>query len=54
MKKRLRLRRELCFVLGAVVMFLVTLFMNSAIEDYNEYLKRCDERKGYTCNVFAR
>lgn len=52
--KRLRLRREVCFMLGAVVMCIVTLLLNNAIEDYNEHLQRCDEEKGYTCNIFAK
>lgn len=52
--KILRLRKEVCFILGAVVMCIVTLLMNSAIDNYNYYLQRCDVEKGYTCNIFGR
>lgn len=52
--KRLRLKREVCFVLGAVVMCAFIMFMNSAINNYNDYLQKCDETKGYTCNIFGK
>lgn len=51
---RLRLKREVCFMLGAVVMCLVTLLMNHAIDNYNEFLQKCDERNGYTCNIYGK
>ena len=52
--KRLRLKREVCFMLGAIVMCLVILLMNIAIDNYNDYLQRCDAEKGYTCNIFGK
>lgn len=52
--KRLRLRREVCFILGAVVMCMIIMFMNNAIDNYNDYLQKCDETKGYACNIFGK
>lgn len=53
-EKRIRLKREVCFLLGAITMFLVILLLNYGIENYKEYLKECDIRTGHTCNIFGK
>lgn len=52
--KRLRLKREVCFILGFIIACLLISFMNYAIDNYKDYLQRCDEEKGYTCNIFGK
>ena len=54
MKKRLRLKREWCFVLGVVATIMFTSLANTAIDFYSDYLHRCDLEKGYTCNIFGK
>lgn len=53
-KRRLKLKKETCFMLGFITACIVMLLMNIAIDNYNDYLQRCDEEKGYTCNIFGR
>lgn len=56
-KKKVRkfeLSKETCFLLGIIFAGLVMLLMNIAIDNYNDYLQRCDERNGYTCNIFGK
>ena len=54
MKKRLRLKREWCFVLGVVATMMFTSIANVAIDYYSDYLQRCDAERGYTCNIFGK
>lgn len=52
--RKFELSKGACFLLGIVVAGLVIVLMNIAIDNYNDYLQKCDERNGYTCNVFGR
>lgn len=52
--RKFELSKGACFLLGVVVAGLVIVLMNIAIDNYNDYLEKCDERNGYTCNVFGR
>lgn len=52
--KKFKLSRTTCFVLGMIFAGLVIVAMQFAIDNYNDYLKRCDEANGYTCNIFGK
>lgn len=51
--KRTRLKREYCFLLGMIIMAIFTISIIKYIEFYNDYLEKCDNEKGYTCNIFG-
>ena len=53
-EKRLILKREICFILGALVMALTILLLHYGIENYKEFLEKCDARTGHTCNIFGK
>ena len=53
-KKRLKLRRKWVFVLGVISTILIMNITNTMIENYKDYLHRCDIERGYTCNIFGR
>lgn len=53
MKKR-RLRKWVKVVLVIIALALLELGLVKAIESYNDYLKKCDSQKGYTCNIFGK
>lgn len=35
------------------IVLLVALF-TKGLNNYNDYLEKCDIEKGYTCNIFAK
>lgn len=53
-EKRIRLKREICFILGALVMALTILLLHYGVENYKEFLEKCDARTGHTCNIFGK
>lgn len=53
MKKR-RLRKWVKVVLVIIALVLLELCLVKAIENYNDYLVKCDKIKGHTCNVFGK
>jgi hypothetical protein len=52
--KKLKLKREWCFVLGMLTMTIITISIIKYIGFYNDYLEKCDNEKGYTCNIFGQ
>ena len=53
-EKRLRLRREVCFLLGVIITILTMVLLHYGIENYKDYLKECDTRTGHVCNIFGQ
>lgn len=53
-EKRLRLRREVCFLLGVIITILTIILLHYGVENYKEFLEKCDARTGYTCNIFGK
>lgn len=56
-KKKVRkfeLSKTTCFVLGMIFAGLAIVAMNFAIDNYNDYLQRCDAEKGHVCNIFGK
>lgn len=56
-KKKVRkfeLSKSNCFWLGFLVAGLAIVLMTNAVNNYNDYLQKCDERNDYTCNVFGQ
>lgn len=53
-RKKLRLKRKWCFVLGMVSILVLINITNKAVDFYSDYLHRCDLERGYTCNIFGK
>jgi len=52
--KRYKLKtwvKVLIAVVGAILLFMILKY---AINNYLEYLEKCDLEKGYTCNFFGK
>ena len=52
--KKTRLKRKWYFVLGMLTMLFLIISMYKYIEFYSDYLEKCDNDKGYTCNIFGQ
>lgn len=52
--KKLRLKRKWCFVLGMLTMAILTISIIKYMDFYGDYLEKCDNDKGYTCNIFGQ
>ena len=52
--RRFELSKTACFVLGMIFAGLAIVAMKFAIDNYNDYLQRCDNANGYTCNIFGK
>ena len=52
--KKTRLKREYCFILGMLTMAIFTISIIKYIEFYSDYLEKCNNEKGYTCNIFGQ
>jgi hypothetical protein len=54
MEKKLKLKGEVYFVLGFICAIILMIVMNYGINNYKDYLDRCDIERGYTCNIFGK
>lgn len=52
--KKRTLSKTSCFVLGMMLSSLLLIVMTYSVNNYSEYLQKCDEMNGYTCNVFGK
>lgn len=53
MKRKLKLKRKWYFVLGVIITIITITTINTLIAHYAEWIHRCDQEKGYTCNIFG-
>ena len=53
-ERKFELSKTAYFVLGMIFAGLAIVAMRFAIDNYNDYLQRCDDVNGYTCNIFGK
>lgn len=50
----MKLKRKWVFVLGIIFSLFLQIIVKEYVTTYEDYLKECDQLKGYTCNVFGQ